>query len=250
MQSATGTSDAEQQAQPKNAVPETQPDSLPGAQGGIHYGMAHAETVKRLQARRAARAKKEAQGEQATTKQTAAKRDTAKTATANTAKTATANTAKTATANTAKTATANKAKPATANTATANKAKPATAKKATAETAPAMARKQTAAREEPVKTARTATEAKPGKAAAKKGLLGRALGTVAKSAALGTAAKSALGTAAKSALGTVTRSALGTVTRGSKGLARAAALAKQVRGGKQAKATAKPEKSSAAGKKR
>jgi hypothetical protein len=74
-------------------------------------------------------------------------------------------------------------------------------------------------RAEPAETAHAGTVARaPRTPTRKQGLLGRALGTVA-------------------------RTAVGTVSRGTKGLARAAALARVVRAGRSTKAQAKPEKS-------
>ncbi|NPC82906.1 hypothetical protein HPC49_32375 [Pyxidicoccus fallax] len=196
MQAAVGSADRlgndeDKQKPLKSELQETQPDSVPGAnQGEIHYGMAHAETVKRLQARRAARAKKEARGT-AAAKRPAGKRATGKAATEKTAR--------------AKTATTGRA----------SKTAGAASEDRPSRTAKTAVRKTPATRSEPAaETAQTRT----GRTAAKQGLLGRALGTVAKTA-------------------------LGTVSRGSKGLARAAALAKEVRAGKGGKAEAKPEKS-------
>ncbi|MCP3140032.1 hypothetical protein [Pyxidicoccus xibeiensis] len=230
MQSAVGTpdrlgNDEDKQKPLKSELQETQPETVPGAhQGEIHYGMAHSETVKRLQARRAARAKKETR-DAAATKRPAGKRGTEKPATESTAKPATARTAtaKTAKPATAKTATAKTTRASTEDRASqpARTAKPVkTAKTPTPEhDAPVSARKKTAASAE-----------KAPKAAKKQGLLGRALDTV-----------------AKGALDTVSRTSLGKamVTTGSKGLARATALAKEVRAGKgKSKPAAKEEKPS------
>ena len=84
MQAAVGTpgrlgNDEDKQKPLKSEFQEMQPDSVPGAhQGEIHYGMAHSETVKRLQERRAARAKKEARAKAATKRPTGARKAAAK----------------------------------------------------------------------------------------------------------------------------------------------------------------------------
>ncbi len=202
MQAAVGTpdrlgNDEDKQKPLKSELQATQPDTVPGAhQGEIHYGMAHSETVKRLQERRAARAKKEARAAAAKKRPTGT-RKAAKTAKAATSE-STAKPARTA----AKTTRAKPAAKAEKSTKTAT---------ATHKTA-ATARKKTATRAEPA-TERTAAPAK--RPTAKQSLLGRVVDTV-------------------------TRTAL---TTGSKGLARAAALAKEVRASR-SKAAAKPEKSS------
>lgn len=66
-QSVVGTperlgNDEDKQVPLKSELPDTHQAQLPQDAGGIHYGMKHAETVKRLQARRAKRAQQEAQG--------------------------------------------------------------------------------------------------------------------------------------------------------------------------------------------
>ncbi|MCY1018862.1 hypothetical protein [Pyxidicoccus sp. MSG2] len=188
-----GTNDDKQKPL-KSELQATQPDNVPGAhQGGIHYGMAHSETVKRLQERRAARAKKEARAKAATKRPSGARK----------AATKGSGTAKAKTARTAKTA---RAKPASK-----------TAKKATAgHTTAKTARKKTAKRAEPA-SERTSAPAKRTEAAPKRGLLGRVVGTA--------------------------------LATGSKGLARATALAKEVRAGKgkTSKTTEKADKSSKRG---
>ncbi|MBZ4420486.1 hypothetical protein [Myxococcus sp. RHSTA-1-4] len=206
MQAAIGTperlgTDEDKQKLLRGELRETNPEEIPGAPGGLHYGMAHAETVKRLQARRATRAKKEARGA-AATKRPAGKRATAKAAAGKTP-TARAATAKTPTeertGRTARAGTEGRAS---------RTAKPATA-----------ARKTPKARAETAETGRAGAQAKtPTRPEAKQGLLGRALGTVAKTA-------------------------MGTVDRGSKGLARAAALAREVRATRGKKKEEKPDTS-------
>ena len=227
MQAAAGSqdrlgNDEDKQKPLKSELQETQPSTVPGAnQGDIHYGMAHSETVKRLQERRAARAKKEARGAAATKrpsgtrKATAKSSDTATAKTARTGKTTREDTGKTAREDTGKTA---RAKPADTAAKTA-RAKPAQ-KTAKTEHSTAKTARKTATRAEPA-AERTSAPAKRAEAAPKRSLLGRMVGTVAKTA----------------------------LSTGSKGLARAAALAKEVRAGKgkTAKTDAKADKSSTRG---
>jgi hypothetical protein len=206
MQSAVGTpdrlgNDEDKQKPLKSELQETQPDTVPGAnQGEIHYGMAHAETVQRLQARRAARAKKEARGTAATKRPEGARKQAKDTATAKTARTA-----KTDRAASEDTGTTARAKPA------GKPAKPATEE----HTKAATARKKTATRAQPAAEPASAPT-KRATATSKKGLLGRVVSTVAKTA----------------------------LKTGTKGLARAAALAKEVRTSR-SKPAAKPDTSSA-----
>jgi hypothetical protein len=214
MQAAVGSqdrlgNDEDAQKPLKSELQETQPDSVPGAnQGAIHYGMAHSETVKRLQARRAARAKKEARAAAATkrpsgTRKAATSEAAAKPEAKKASAKSEATPVKKAKPSKSEAAPAKKAKPSTSEAAPAKKAKPSAEEHST----PKTARKSTVAREEP------AAETPAKRATAKQGLLGRVVGTVARTA----------------------------LTTGSKGLARAAALAKEVRASK-SKPAAKPEK--------
>lgn len=215
MQAAVGTpdrlgNDEDKQKPLKSELQETQPDTVPGAhQGEIHYGMAHSETVKRLQERRAARAQKEARAKAATKRPTGA-RKAAATKGAATAKTArTGKTAREGTGTTARAKPAAKTKTATK---TATTAKPAPRKAAPAEhTTAKTARRKTAERVD-TSAELTSAPAKRAEAAPKRSLLGRVVGTVAQTA----------------------------LATGSKGLARAAALAKEVRASR-SKAAKKPD---------
>jgi hypothetical protein len=68
--------DEDKQVPVKSEVPDPHTEETRKDAGGIHYGMKHAETVKRLQARRAKRAQQESQGRG----KAAAKRPTGKSA--------------------------------------------------------------------------------------------------------------------------------------------------------------------------
>lgn len=131
-QSALGTparlgNDEDKQVPLKSELPDTHTAELPREAGGIHYGMKHAQTVKRLQERRAKRAQEEARSK-AAAKRPTGKRASAKKATG-TAGTATAKKAAGTRRTAAKKATgttAKKAKGTAAKTDTGKAAKKAT----------------------------------------------------------------------------------------------------------------------------
>lgn len=174
-QSVVGTpdrlgNDEDKQVPLKSELPDTHKAELPQDAGGIHYGMKHAETVKRLQARRAKRAQEEARGK-AAAKRPTGKRASAKKATG-TADSATAK----QTSKASDTASAKKATPAS-NTASAKKAT-GTQRTATKKAATAKKAKGTAAKTDTGMAAKqdTGTAAK----APRGGTLSRLVGAVLK----------------------------------------------------------------------